>query len=79
MTKAIKPVTRETLSSVQERSQLRPIVITIHPTYVQIRLKGQRRAYTVTMAQLWTLGARNAAEAARIARIEARKAKRRAV
>ncbi len=75
MTKALKPVTRETFSSVRERGKLRPLVITVASTYVSIRLKGQRKSFQVTMDQLYTLGARNAAEAKRRERAEAKKAK----
>lgn len=78
MTKSTKPVVRETLSSVRERGKLRPLVIQIHATYVSIRGKGCRSAYVVTMDQIYNLGARNAAEAARREKMEAKRAKGRA-
>ena len=78
MTKTIKPVRRETFSTVRERGKARAIVIELASTYIRIRLKGTRRVFSATYDQLWTLGARNAAEAERRVRIEARKQKGRA-
>lgn len=61
MTKADKPVKRETYSSYRGR----PLIIEIHPTFMRIRTKKSQTYYTVTYDQLWTLGARNQAEARR--------------
>jgi len=72
MTTTSKPIKRETLSSVRERGKVRPIVIELRPTYIYIRLKGTRKSFTATYDQLWTLGARNAAEALRRERAEKR-------
>lgn len=73
MTKADKPTARETYSSVRERGKLRPLIIEIHPTFVSIRAKGLRHGYQVTLDQIYNIGARNEAAAARLERIEAKK------
>lgn len=75
MTKAIKPTRRETFTSVRERGQSRPIVITLNSTYITIKLKGMRHAYSVTYSQVFNIGAANAAKQLRDAKAEARKAK----
>lgn len=73
MTKADKPVVRETYSSVRQGGKTRPLVVEIHPTFITVRPKGTRKSYAVTMDQLFTLGARNAAEQIRRDRLQARK------
>jgi hypothetical protein len=73
MTALNHPVRRETYSQARERGKTRPIVVELHPTYVRVKLKGNRRYVTVTYDQLWTLGNRNAAESARKERLEKRK------
>ena len=77
MTIADKPVRRETRSCVRVRRESRPLIIEVHATYVSIRPKGMRHAYTVTMDQIYNLGARNAAEQLRQARAVERAARRR--
>jgi hypothetical protein len=72
MTKADKPVRRESYSCFRGR----PIIVTIHPTFVTVRLKGQRTKFTVTVDQLYTLGAKTAAVAAKAEREAKRKALR---
>jgi hypothetical protein len=76
MTNTSKPVRRETFTSVRERGQSRPIIVELATTYVKLRLKGKRHSYTVTYDQLFSLGAKNAAEAARRERAENKRAKR---
>lgn len=76
VTTTTKPVRRETFSSIRERGKFRPIVITLDSTFVTVKLKGMRYAYTVTYAQILNIGARNAAEQLRAAKAEARKARR---
>lgn len=50
MTQLTKPVTRETLS----RDRGKPLIVTLHPTYLELRAKGTRRRYTLTYeACLW--------------------------
>lgn len=79
MTKADKPVTRESYSTVRVRQQTRPLIIEVHSTWVSIRPKGMRTAYVVTLDQIYNIGARNAAEALRKERAEARKTKRKSI
>jgi hypothetical protein len=69
MTTTLKPIARETLSTFRNRALLE-----LHSTYLKVRQKGKRTRFTVTYDQLWTLGARNAAEATRQERIAKRKA-----
>lgn len=73
MTKATKPVRRETFSSIRDHAKLLPIVVEIHATFIRVRLKGWRRFYTVTHDQIFMLGARNEAEAKRREKLEKRK------
>ena len=75
MTKLNKPVRRESYTSVRQRGMSRPVVVELHPTFVRLKLKGCRHAVVVTVDQLWTLGNRNAAEALRKERLEAKKRK----
>lgn len=77
MTQATKTVKRETLTQVRAKG-FRPLIIEIHPTWVVIRVKGLGNGYryTVTMDQIYNLGASNAAAALRAEREKARKAKR---
>lgn len=76
MTNTAKPVRRETLSLARARGGMRPLVIELNTTYVRVRLKGMRHFYTITYDQIYNIGARNAAEQLRQAKIEARKARR---
>jgi hypothetical protein len=78
MTTTSKPVRRETLSEIRERGKYRPIIVELASTYVRCRLKGCRYFFTVTYAQLFALGAQNAAAARRREREEVRKAKKEA-
>lgn len=73
MTNSSKPVKRETFTSARYRGKSRPIILEVCSTYVKVGLKGCREAYTVTVDQLWTLGAKNAAESLRRERIAAAK------
>jgi hypothetical protein len=61
MTTTLKSVKRETLSTHRGRA----LVIELHSTYITMRQKGRRLRYAATYDQIWTLGARNAAEALR--------------
>lgn len=78
MTKADKTVKRETYSSVHERGVTRPLVIEISSTFVTIRPKGIRKGYTVSMSQIYSMGARNQAEANRRDRLAKRAAAKKA-
>ena len=75
MTSAVKPVKRETLTSVRDRGY-RPIIIEVHATFVKVRLKGLHYFYTITHDQLFNMGARNEAEAKRRERAAAKKARK---
>lgn len=70
MTTTLKPIARETLSTFRNRA----LVLELHSTYLKVRQKGKRTRYTCTYDQIWSLGARNAAEATRQERIAKRKA-----
>ncbi len=39
------PVKRETNTSVYEMGQSRPIIVTLHPGYISLRLKGRRLSF----------------------------------
>lgn len=69
MTTTVKPVRRETLSTHRGR----PLVVELRSTYLTVRQKGRRLRYTATYDQVWNIGARNAAEAARQERLAKRK------
>lgn len=75
MTTTMRPLKRETFSSVRAIRDNRPLVIELHPTFVKVRPKGMQRFYTVTYQQIYTIGAKNAAEQARKERTEKRKGK----
>jgi hypothetical protein len=71
MTKADKPTTRETYSTYRGR----PIVLTIHASYVSVRLKGTRQRLTVDAAAIYSLACKQAAQAARAEKLAAKKAR----
>lgn len=74
MTKADKPVKRETYSAYRGR----PLIIELHQTYLVCREKGRRHGYAVTYQQVLNIGARNAAELLRQAKAQAKKDKKNA-
>lgn len=76
MTNTTKPVKRETFSSVRARGVSRAIVVELNTTYLRIKPKGTRLWFTATYDQIYNIGARNAAEAARTERAAARKARK---
>ena len=45
MTKADKPVTRISYTRVREQGRTREVVVTIHPTWLGLRLKGTRKVF----------------------------------
>jgi hypothetical protein len=51
-TKWSKPVSRETSALVFSRGA-RKVVVTIHDTFVELRLKGHRRSETADLASLY--------------------------
>lgn len=74
MTKADRAVKRETYSAFRGR----PLVIELAATFLKIRQKGRRVAFVVTYDQVFTLGAKTAAEALRRDRAAARRVKKEA-
>ena len=61
MTRSDKPVTRLSYSTYQGRE----IVVSIHPSWLSLRLKGTRCTFTLDILAAYQLAARAAAEAAR--------------
>lgn len=60
---------RETVTHIRERRQYRPIIITLHPGFMELRLKGCKRKFT--------LGYEAAYRAAVMAELEAQRQQRR--
>lgn len=52
MTPSIKPVTRLSSAYVRERG-MRPVVVTITGSLIELRAKGLRSVETVDVASLW--------------------------
>lgn len=52
-----KPITRET--TVEERG--RPLMVTLHPRYLEIRRKGTQETYNVAYDAIFSMGAKAAA------------------
>jgi hypothetical protein len=82
MTTTARPVRRETLSSTRERGAVRPLIVELHSTFIRIKPKGMRTYFVATYAQIYMIGARNAAEelrreraAAKVERDKARRAR----
>jgi hypothetical protein len=65
MTKADKPVSRESYSIVRERGKLREVVVTIHPTWIGLRLKGTRKVFQLDINAAYNRAAWAEAEKAR--------------
>lgn len=72
MTPSTKPTTRETSAYVRDKG-LRPLVVTIIGSYIELRPKGLRSSETLDLAAAWSFALK-----ARLAREKAeRKAARR--
>lgn len=71
MTSTSKPTKRETFSAFQGRN----LIIELHPTWIVMRQKGKRYRYTLTYDQAWKIGAQNAANEKRLAKLAAKKGK----
>lgn len=71
-----RPVTRETAYRIRGR----PVVVTLRPggLLVEVREKGRRTRYTVTVQEIYVKACWNAAAQLRRERAEKRKAKREA-
>ena len=72
MTRANKPTRRKMYSMYRGKE----IVVTIHPTFVGVRLLGTRTEFTIDGVGLYQYGAKLAAAKAREERLEAKKRKR---
>ena len=53
MTKANKPVSRETHATVKDRGQEREVCVTIDRTTITLRLKGTQQSQTVAVDRLY--------------------------
>lgn len=56
-TKSTRPVTRETSAFVRDRG-LRPLIVTIVGSYLEVRAKGLRSRETLDLASLYGLAIR---------------------
>ena len=66
MTKLTKPVRRETSSTVYERCQHRPVILTLEPPgLLAFRLKGCRRTYRLTVDGCYMMAVKADVEGAR--------------
>lgn len=70
-TKSTKPVTRETSAFFRDKG-LRPIVVTIVDSYLELRLKGLRTRETLDIGACYALAVKQ-----RIVRLRAEKAAKR--
>ena len=66
MTVCDKPVTRATLS----RYRGRDLVITLHPTYLAVRLKGKRSGFVLDYQAIYECAAKLAAREARAEKVK---------
>jgi len=71
MTEALKPVRRKTFSSYRGRN----VIITIHPTWVGVRLERTRKEFMVDAVALYQFGAKIEAAKERELKAAAKKAK----
>lgn len=53
MTRADKPVTRVSYSQVRDRGKMRDVVITIHSTWIELRLLKTKQKYTLDIGALF--------------------------
>lgn len=75
-TKSItSPVTRETGALVRDRG-MRPVIVTITATCIELRAKGLRTRETVDIASLYAQAVRQRVAAERAAKKAARKARK---
>lgn len=75
MTTITRPVRRETAIEQRDAGKRRPIVLTIHPGYLEIGLKGMRRKMTVAYDAIYSLACKISANEARIEKLAAKKAR----
>lgn len=75
-TKLNKPVHRETSTTVRDRSKRRVLIAGLLPgDLIQVRLKGCRKAYALTVEQVYYYAAKLEGEAALRAKRAAKKAR----
>lgn len=76
MTKADKPVRRETYARVRDCGQSRPLIVELHPTFAIFRQKGRRTKLTVEYGAIYDLAAKLAARERKREKDEKRKGNR---
>jgi hypothetical protein len=76
MTKANKPTTRLTYSTFREGSKSRQIAVTIHPTWLALRLKGRRKVFQLDIAAAYERAVMAEVEKIRADKRAAKKARR---
>lgn len=74
MTPSTKPVTRLTSAYVRDRG-LRPLVITVHGSIVEVRAKGLRSTETMDIAAIYNFALKSRLTREKAERKAARKAK----
>lgn len=74
-TKSTRPVTRESSAFVRDRG-LRPIVITITGSIVELRAKGLRQREVMDIASCYSIALKQRLHSEKAERAAARKAKR---
>jgi hypothetical protein len=75
VTKADKPTTRISYSTIREQGRTREIVVTIHPTWLGLRLKGTRKVFQLDISAAYQRAAWAEAERLRAEKKAARKLK----
>lgn len=65
----------QTASAVWERGENRPVVIEAHAAFCLVRLKGMRKSYIITYAQVFNKAVKMEVEAERREKREKKKAK----
>jgi len=80
MTTVTRPVRRETLARQYSRGKVRPVLLTIEPPGVllRLRLKGERRSVAIRVADVYAMACRAEAQAKKAARKAEREARAKA-
>lgn len=73
-----RPTRRLTTALVRNAGRLKPVVVTLTGDRIELRLKGERRAYTMTASAAYVMAAHNHVLAERARRKAEREAKRKA-
>lgn len=77
-TLSTKPTTRETSAYVRERGKLRPLVVTVHGSLLELRPKGLRTREVVDLSSCYFNAVKARVAREKFERLKARKEKRRA-